>query len=437
MKKAILLFLFLFIFIFKNFSQAEKYNLASKKLHKKVRKTIQHYYLYDKESGGFVKKAVNIYRYNSDGNLIETYYLYNSIYSDAKATKKMYNYNSKGLLINTKNVSDHFDKYSSEYKFTYDKKGSLTKKESIYNNGDTSYTTYVNDKKGREISNKSYNKKGKLTSESNTTYNGNKKINIYTGYSSKDGSITGNYTTNYRNNLRTKYLSNGKYSNSKTSYTYDKNDNIIKSVNIGKKKTSETNYDYVYDKKNNWVKKHYRSGKYQYFYFREIYFENGDVTGSSNFDKQFINRLGNFDNVEVVALKKKEKKTSKNKNSSYIKNKTWNFDYVYLSDKVKKLVGTIDLKIKDFGNLKRNSNVDFNIKFKSNNFTFSFIVDDYKELEDKYQWTLTNNKKETGVLYVFKKEKVLKDKGSSNDFYVNGLLTIVEKTKSSMSFYLK
>ena len=51
----------------------------------------------------------------------------------------------------------------------------------------------------------------------------------------------------------------------------------------------------VYDRKDNWVKKHYRSGKYQYFYFREIYFKNGDVTGSTDFDRRFINKHGNFD----------------------------------------------------------------------------------------------------------------------------------------------
>ncbi len=440
MKKVITLFFVLSAFSFKGYSQAESYNLKSQNLHKKVRKTIQHYYQYDKESGGFVKKSVNIHRYNNDGNLVETYYLYNSKYSDSKATKKMYNYNSKGLLISTKDISDEISKYSSTFNYTYDRKGNLIKGETLSKNGSSSYTSYINDKKGREISNKHYNKDGKLGSESSTTYKGSKKTNVYTGYSSKDGSITGNYTTIYDDDLKIEYISNGKYSNSKTTYEYDKNDNLLKSTNVGKEKTYVTNYDYIYDKKGNWIKKHYRSGKYQYFYFREIHFQNGDVTGGTNFDKQFINRLGNFDNVEVVSLKKKEKSISKkntNNSKSYLKNKTWNFDYVYLKDAVKKLKGTVDLKISDYSNLKLNSNASFIVKFSSSKFTFDLKVNDYKELDGKYQWTLSNSKNETGILIIFKDRKVLKDKKDRSDFYVNGLLTIKEKTGGTMSFYLK
>ena len=76
-KLTILLFIFS-AFTFNSFSQAENYNLESKNLHKKVRKTIEHYYRYDTASGGFVKTSVNTHRYNNDGNLIESYSLYNS-----------------------------------------------------------------------------------------------------------------------------------------------------------------------------------------------------------------------------------------------------------------------------------------------------------------------------------------------------------------------
>lgn len=307
MKKIIILIFVLSAFIFKGYSQAETYNLDSQNLHKKVRKTIQHYYLYDKESGGFVKKSVNIHRYNNDGNLIESYFLYNSKYSEAKPTKKMYNYNSNNLLIGTKDISDQRGSLSAENKYMYDRKGNLERIEAIYKDGSKYVTIYENDRKGREIGYKYYNRNNKLSSESKTTYQGSRKTNIYTGYSSKDGSITGNYTTIYENDLKVKYISNGKYISSTTSYKYDKYDNLIKSTNVGKKNTYVTNYDYEYDRKGNWIKKHYRSGKYQYFYFREIYFENGNVTGSTDFDKRFINRLGNFDNVNVVPMKKKKK----------------------------------------------------------------------------------------------------------------------------------
>lgn len=87
--KHISIFIFTFFaFIIKGYGQTENYNLSSRNLHKKVRKTIEHYYKYDKTSGGFVKTSVNINRYNDRGNLIETYSLYNGKYSKNQPKKK-------------------------------------------------------------------------------------------------------------------------------------------------------------------------------------------------------------------------------------------------------------------------------------------------------------------------------------------------------------
>ena len=109
-----------FIFCISNlctFGQTEAYNLASQNLHKKVRKTIEHYYYYDEESGGFVKTSVNINMYNDGGNLIETYSFYDGKYGEPKPVKKVYKYNSKGQLTEITDISDEIGKYSSNYLF--------------------------------------------------------------------------------------------------------------------------------------------------------------------------------------------------------------------------------------------------------------------------------------------------------------------------------
>ena len=82
MKNFITSLFILFVAIFSSFGQKELYNLESQKLHKKVRKTIEHYYNYDEESGGFVKTSVNINMYNNDGNLAENYSFYDGKYGD-------------------------------------------------------------------------------------------------------------------------------------------------------------------------------------------------------------------------------------------------------------------------------------------------------------------------------------------------------------------
>lgn len=433
---AIVLFIFS-AFVFKSYGQAENYNLESENLHKKVRKTIEHYYKYDEESGGFVKSSVNIKRFNDDGNLIETYSLYNSKYSESTPVKKLYNYNSDGLLISTKDISDVRGVFSSEYKLTYDRRKNLIKSESIYKDGSKYYTVYTYDKKGRLINTKEYSKDNTLTADTNYTYNGDVKKENKTSFSSKDGSIIGNYITTFNNDVKMHYTSESKYGNSSTTYQYDKQGNLISS-NYSGGTNSKTTYDYEYDKKDNWIKKHYRSGKYQYFYFREIHFNNNDITGSVEFDKQFINRLGNFVNVAVVPLKKIEKKKNTIVDNSFtLKNKTWDFNYIYLNKAVQKLLGTIDLKIDNNSNLSLNSNANFTINFKENSYTFNLKVNNYKEIDDKYEWNLANNNNESGTLILFKNAKVLKDPESNKDFFVNGLLTITEKTNSTMSFYLK
>jgi hypothetical protein len=435
---AIVLFVFS-AFIFKGYSPAENFNLESKNLHKKVRKTIEHYYKYDKESGGFVKISVNINRFNDDGNLIETYSLYNSKYSESTPIKKLYNYNSDGLLISTKDISDKRGKFSSENRYTYDRKENLIKTESLYKDGSKYLSVFKNDKKGRVINKKEYSKKDVLTADINYTYKGDKKTANQTSFSSSDGSIIGNYVTTFNDDVKVLYKSEGKYGKSSTTFKYDKEGNLLVSNYTGKN-NSKTTYDYIYDKKDNWVKKHYRAGKYQYFYFREIYFSNGNVTGSTDFDKRFINRLGNFDNVNVVPLKKIEKKetnNTSNKNSSYLKNKTWNFEYIYVKDKLKKLKGTVALKTLSDSSLKLNSDATFTVKFSTSTFNFNLKVNSFKTLDDKYEFKLSNSNNETGLLWIYKKTKPLKDEASGDVFNVNGLFLMKEKDGSAMSFYIK
>lgn len=423
------------------FSQTEKYDLESQNLHRKVRKTIEHYYKYDKESGGFVRMSVNIKRYNDDGNLAETYSLYNSKYSESNPVKKLYNYNTDGLLTGTKDISDYKDKYSTELKFTYDNKGNLVKRESIYTDGSKYYTNYTTDSRGRIINKKEYNKEGKLTADVNYAYNGDTTTETRTSFSSKDNSIIGTYTTILEDGRTSLYKSESKYGSSSTKYEYDKNKNVL-ATNYSGKTNSKTTYDYEYDRKDNWIKKHYRSGKYQYFYFREIHFDNGDVTGSTDFDAQFVNSLGNFENVAVVPLKKKEsnttiKKTTTTTNSSVLRNTTWDFDYVYLKDAVKKLKGTIKLTINGGDILQKNSNANLTVTFSGNTFTFNFTVNDFETIDDKYRWLLSNSNNETSSIGIYKQTKLLKDDALGVTFNTNGLLSIKEKNGSAMVFYLK
>ena len=422
------------------FSQTEKYDLESQNLHKKVRKTIEHYYKYDKESGGFIRSSVNIKRYNDDGNLAETYSLYNSKFTESKPVKKLYNYNNKGQLIGTKDISDTRDKYSTNLKFIYDSDDNLVKRESVYEDGSTYSTEFSNDSRGRVINKKEYNKDNKITADVNYTYNGDTTTETRTSFNTKDGSIIGTYTTTFKDDKTQLYKSESKYGTSTSTYEYDKYGNVT-AVNYNSKTNSKSTYDYEYDKKDNWIKKHYRSGKYQYFYFREIHFDNGDVTGSSDFDPQFVNSLGNFENVAVVPLKKKESTTNLNTtfttNSSILKNTTWNFDYVYLKKAVKKLNGTIHLTIKDGTTLEPNKNATIRVTFSGNTFTFDFNVVSKKDTDNMYTWLLTNTNAEAGSIGIYKQTKSLNDSALNATFNANGLLSIKEKNGDTMVFYLK
>ena len=436
MKKLSILLFFFTAFHFNGFSQTEDYNLESQNLHKNVRKTINHYYSYDKNSGGFVKRSVSIKRYNDEGNLIETYYLYNSTYSESTPTKKLYIYNNDGVMTGTKDISDSRGKYSTEYVFTYNKKGHLIKKESVYKDGSKYYTEYDNDRRGRVISSKEISKSGKLSAETSYKYKGSKKIKTRTSYSSKDGSIVGTYTTVYNDGIKNSYKSEGKYGKSTSDYEYDKNGNLIR-TNYKGKSNSTTTYNYVYDKKDNWVKKHYRSGKYQYFYFREIYFKNGDVSGSSEFDRTFVNRHGNFDNVTVVPLKKKsykKKKTTTNSGMPSFSYKNWKYTFVNMKDKVTDVSGKVNLNVTSGSNLSNGNTVKFKVEINGADTKYlTYKVSSYYYDKDKKRhfWSLKSTANASkGTLCVFKESQRLRGVD------LVGLL-MVGKEDSKISFYLQ
>ncbi|MFK8061044.1 MAG: hypothetical protein AB8B78_13260 [Polaribacter sp.] len=417
MKK--LFILFLMGISLNAFSQTEIYNLASQNLHKNVRKTIEHNYNYDKNSGGFVKKSVNIKRYNDDGFLIESYYLYNSTYSDSSPTKTLYNYNRDGLLTGTKDISDTRGKYTTEYVFKYDKKENLIERNSVYKDGSKYKSVYKNDRKGRVTSKKDFSKDGKLSAEVSYTYKGDKRTETKTSYSSKDGSIIGTYVTVFDDDIKESYKSDGKYGSSKSTYEYDDEGNLS-ATNYKGKTSSVSKYDYVYDKKDNWVKKHHRSGKYQYFYFREIYFKNGDVTGSSEFDRTFINRHGNFANVTVVPLKKKDLKKN-NTNKTVVKNdngmptfnsKNWKYTFVNMKDKITDISGKVNLNVTSGSDLTTGNTTKFKVEINGADTKYvNYKVTSYYYDKDKKRhfWGLKSTANDTkGTLCVFKESQRLR-----------------------------
>ena len=447
MKRIILTSIALISFSFFANAQTDAYNLESQNLHKKVKKTIDHYYSYDKTSGGFVKKSVSIKNYNDDGNLAETYYLYNGTYSTSdNPTKKLYHYNSDNQLLKIEDVSDVKSKYASDTEFHYDNDGNLIKKESIYKDGSKSYTKYDYNRRGKVIRIESYGSKGKLSSETSVSYKGSRRIEKRTSYSTKDGSIYGTYTTTYKNDVKEKYTSESKYSNSTTSYEYDKYGNLKESISKGKK-TNIYKYDYVYDKKDNWIKKHYRSGKYQYFYFREIILTNGDITGSTSFDRNFINRHGNFNNVAVVPLVKKKSSYTKksnnsnstttnvNNNSNYgmpsFRYKNWSFKYVNMNKKVSGITGTVNLSVESGSKMSNNATVKIAVNIdgsepRSGNYT----VQSYSDLGKQHQWKIKSNSKGVvSTLYIFKEKKTVKGMN------LDGLLIMGQGDKA-ITFYL-
>lgn len=439
---------FVFASIFIGNSQTKFYTLEGKNLHKKVRKTIQHCYKYDEDSGGFVLQSVYIDRFNDDENLVETYSLYNGVYTeDPVPVKKLYNYNSGGLLVSTKDISSSRGKYSTEYRMTYDNDGNLIKQQNLYEDGTGFYTSFENDRKGRPIVKREFNKDNQLTAEIRITYNGDERIEKRTSFNAKDGSIYGTYTTYYEDDLKQKYVSENKYGTSTTTYEYDKEGNEIASNYTGKTSSRYTK-NYEYDKRDNWVKYHSRSGQYQYFYFREIHYDNGDVTGSTEFDPQYINRYGNFRNVNVVPLKKKQLNTNTNTNtnnntststnSSYITSKNYDFDYVYTGEKVKSLKGNVYISTTDGNSLNTNSKVNVNFSFAEQNMNLSFTVTSYVTKDDRYEWVMKNEFNEYAYFWIYKQTKRLKAETLNNIvFSTNAFFKIIDKNNVTTGFYLK
>lgn len=413
MKKAFYIFIAMIMTTTLGFSQSDEYNVSSRNLNKKVRKTIQHYFTYDKDSDGFVKKSVSINSYNDDGYLTESYYLYNSSYSDGSPTKKRYSYNSKNQILSIDNVSAKKTKYSTDVKFSYNSKGHLTKKESIYPDGSAAVENYRTDNKGRIVKKESYTSKNQLSSETEIRYSGSKRTEVRTSYSTKDGSINGTYTTEYKNDRSISYVSESKWSNSTSSYEYDNKGNLIKSISKGKK-TYKYHYNYAYDNKDNWVKKHYKSASSDSFYFREIIFKNGKTTGTPDFDRNFINRHANYDNVAVVPLKKKSSTTTTKKRSdNYMPSftyKSWTYSFINMNKKVSSISGTVKLDVTDNDRMTLGSHIKLRVKIEGNNETSGeYEVVDYKAQTDQHKWTIRSvTKNVNSTLYIFKEKKTVK-----------------------------
>lgn len=436
MKTLTLTFLGLFALSLTGFSQASEYNLESQNLHKKVIKTINHYYVYHEKSGGFVKQSVSINTYNNDGNLAESYYNYNSTYDGNSTTSStLYKYNEKGQLISTE---DSRGKSSGFYRFFYDDKGNLSKREYDYN-GSVSETKYLYDNKDRLINSESFSSKGLLTNRTTISYNGSKRTEVSKNYSATDGSLYGTYTTYYKGDEKTNYTSESKYGNSNLTYKYDRKDNIIESLNKEKPDLSSY-YTYEYDNKDNWVKQHYKSGNYHYFYFREILFNNGDVTGSTTFDKDFVNKSGKFNNVNVVSITPTKgttttttTTTNTNSDMPVFTTKNWIFNYVNLDNKVSSLSGEVVLKVLDNSKMDQNSKVSISYSFGGKNYSDTYTVTSYLKTEEYGFWSLkSTTKTTTASVSIYHTKKYVEAK----DLYLSGLIMLAFNGKNT-SFYLE
>ena len=441
MKK--LIFLFIGILAISNSSNAQTdlYNLNSQKLHKKVAKTIMHNYSYHERSGGFVKVGVTINNYNEDGNLTQKFYQYNSTYSGTTSTTEtLYNYDTKGRMTSTQDISAKKGSYSSYFKFTYDNDGNLTKKESIYENGNKYVYNYYYDKKDRLIRAEDFDTKGNLTARENYTYKGNTKTKVRKSYDSKTGNVIGTYTTYYKKGISTRYTSKSKYSNSDVTYNYDKKDNLISTTNKNSPK-SNSKYNYQYDNKGNWIKKHYKYGtSTNNFYFREIIFTNGSTTGSVDFDRNYINRNGNFANVKVVPIVKYSK-TAKNNNTvtkpdpklPVFKTKNFIFNYVNLDKKVSPVSGEVTVSVVDNDRMSKNSTVKVSYAIGGKTYSDTYKVVTFSSLKDYNFWSLKSTTKSTKVSFSINHQKKYIE---SRDMYLAGMLNISFNGKNT-GFYLE
>lgn len=361
----------IFASTFLGYSQANLYNLESQNLHKKVAKTIEHVYSYNARSGGFIKSSVTIKSYNDDGLLTDKLYQYNSTYSgNSSTTETRYHYNSKNQLIRTEDTSAKKSTYSAHSEYTYDSKGNLTKRESVFKSGNRYKYTYQYDNRNRLIRVEDFNTNGQLTARETYTYSGNKKTKVRKSYNTKTGNVIGTYTTYYKNDKSIRYTSSSKYSNNDVSYTYDKYGNSIASTYVGKPKSNSTTH-FDYDNKDNWIRRHYKYGTTSNtFNFREIIFRNGNTTGSTDFDRNFINRRGNFANVAVVPIIPSKKTTTTNNTTTtnttttysdpsmpVFSEKNYIFNYVNLNKKVSSVNGEVSLRVKNGDRMSRNSTV--------------------------------------------------------------------------------
>jgi hypothetical protein len=433
MKKAVYIFIAMFMTSTLGFTQSEEYSLSYRNLNKKVRKTIKHYYTYDKSSGGFVKKSVSIDSYNDEGYLAETYYLYNSTYSTGSPTKKTYHYNNKNQIVSIQNISQKKTEYSTDVQFYYSNKGHITKKETIYPNGDKVVVNYTTDAKGKILKKENYTKNNQLSSETEIRYNGSKRTETRTSYNTKDGSINGTYTTVYKNDKSISYTSNSKWSDSTSSYEYDNKGNLIQSVSRGKN-TYTYNYTYVYDSKDNWIQQHYKSSSYDSFYFREIIFKNGKTTGSTDFDRNFINRQANYDNVAVVPLKKKTSTPKTTKKTDYIptfKYKNWTYSFINMNKVVSSISGTVKLEVTDNHKMSIGSHIKLRVKIQDNEETSGvYKIIDYKSQTGQHKWTIKSvTKNVESAIFIFKEKKNVKGMN------IDGLLMMGSGEKQ-ITFYL-
>lgn len=440
MKK--LIFLCLGILAISNSSnaQTELYNLKSQNLNKKVAKTIDHSYTYHERSGGFVKTGVTINTYNDDGNLSQSFFQWNSTYNgDTSTTETLYNYDTKGRMISTQDISAKKSSYSYYNKYTYDNDGNLTKKEAIYVNGNTYTNKYYYDKKDRLIRAEELDISGKLNARENYSYSGNKKTKTRKSYDTKTGNVIGTYTTYYKKDISTRFVSKSKYSNSDVSYNYDKYDNLI-SDNNKNTPTSKTTYSYEYDNKDNWIKKYYNYGKTtNNFYFREIIFTNGNVTGSVDFDKNYIKKNGDFANVNVVPIVKYS--TTKDNNTvttsdpkmPIFKSKNFIFNYVNLDKKISAVNGEVIVSVIDNDRMSKDSTVKISYALGGKTYTDTYKVISFSSLVDYNYWSLKSTTKTTTIAFSINHEKKFIE---SRDLYLAGMLNITFNDQNT-GFYLE
>ena len=406
MKHFTLLFFTLFALTFKGFSQTENINLKENNLDKGVRKTIEHFYQYDQKKHGYIKSEEETYIYNNKGNLIETNTINYSAFKKSTPNKYKYNYNAQDQLINTIDISDVIDENSKTLRFTYNSKGLIEKKEFIYPNNENYYETFIYDKDGKEIKDSFYEQNGKLIHETNTSYEGVTKTSIKSVFNGGDGSLRATYTTIYKNGLKTEY----KNTEFTTIYKYDDYKNIIK-TEVSENSTLKTHYLYKYDKKNIWTKKHTISGIERYFSFREIHYDSGEITGSTEPDNSFNTKFNYYRFIKPNAPKMLE-----------IKSTSWNFSLIDYNGEKINASGKIAFFLPNFSpKLETGSSPTISIVFNDDPQKTELeplVYDDYFDQKtNSYVWLMNvldpNN---TNTLTIFKESILIDGKKTIGTF---------------------